>query len=438
MVSSRSFPSRLLNPLANASSGIPASTYIALSGDLPSETQSTLPLSGDSTSDPILIPVMDMLNHRPNHPVTWLTSSNNITFIAETEYSSNAEIFNNYGAKGNEECTSLRSQNIYCVVLMGYGFCLNDNPHDSISLKLPSPFDATLYTITWNNLIPENLIQTFCNAQYPSAREILSERKSKSKTRRRRYLGYYALYNALCSKIVALGVRRDMKFASMAAKFAEIYRQGQQNLYMASMQRLIALMDEMAKDRIISAKDVLRKGGRKRRKLDIDEQMKRWLAVQVHKFRKSEKGLPSSFPDNDEDNGSVSAEQMEYLKELFERVYSKMDGWETDWECEEEVSEIHEELTHSRLAVSVEDVARASVLWEEESTAIYRFPDIKEIYAAANDGKVQSPVDLAAMEGEEIDLVIFIDDEIEGAYSWNHRYLGPGYESQHHFFVSQP
>ena len=58
-----------------------------------------------SSSDPILIPVMDMLNHRPNHPVTWLTSSTEITFVAETEYPANTEIFNNYGAKGNEECT---------------------------------------------------------------------------------------------------------------------------------------------------------------------------------------------------------------------------------------------------------------------------------------------------------------------------------------------
>ena len=51
---------------------------------------------------------MDMLNHRPNHPVTWLTSANSITFVAETEYPADAEIFNNYGAKGNEECTTLQ------------------------------------------------------------------------------------------------------------------------------------------------------------------------------------------------------------------------------------------------------------------------------------------------------------------------------------------
>ena len=49
---------------------------------------------------------MDMLNHRPNHPVTWLASLDKITFIVETEYPADVELFNNYGAKGNEECIS--------------------------------------------------------------------------------------------------------------------------------------------------------------------------------------------------------------------------------------------------------------------------------------------------------------------------------------------
>ena len=102
VVSSRSFPSRLMDP---ASPAIATSTYIAVSADLSSEAPSTPSQPGDSNSDPILIPVMDMLNHRPNHPVTWLRSSNSITFVAETDYHSDVEVFNNYGAKGNEECT---------------------------------------------------------------------------------------------------------------------------------------------------------------------------------------------------------------------------------------------------------------------------------------------------------------------------------------------
>src|SRR5277367_530355 len=186
---------------------------------------------------------------------------------------------------------------------MGYGFCLEDNPYDSISLKLPFPFDETLYMITRNNLVPQNLIQTFCDVQPSSAREILS---SKYKTRRRRYLGLCSLYNALCPKLVALGVGKDMKYASLAAKFAEIYRQGQQDLYMAALQRLVTLMDEMVKDRTISANDVLRKRSGKRRKMDIKDAMKRWLAIQVRKFKTPAQNDGSFTSDNDEDENVSS------------------------------------------------------------------------------------------------------------------------------------
>ena len=76
------------------------------SRSFPSRLASKNPGDADpAMSDPILIPIMDMLNHRPNHPVTWLASKNTITYIAETDYSAGDEIFNNYGAKCNEECS---------------------------------------------------------------------------------------------------------------------------------------------------------------------------------------------------------------------------------------------------------------------------------------------------------------------------------------------
>ena len=98
VLSSRSFSSRVLNAIAPEF----AVSNDASSHDSTSEMES---LTTDP-SDPILIPVMDMLNHCPNHPVTWLTSPNTITFIAETSYLVDTEVFNNYGPKGNEECFS--------------------------------------------------------------------------------------------------------------------------------------------------------------------------------------------------------------------------------------------------------------------------------------------------------------------------------------------
>ena len=106
VLSSRSFPSRLVtrNTYNSTKPRMSANTPDTVDGiSKPSET---IPNSSSDSSDPILIPVMDMLNHRPNHPVTWLTSPNAITYIAETSYPAGTEVFNNYGAKGNEECIS--------------------------------------------------------------------------------------------------------------------------------------------------------------------------------------------------------------------------------------------------------------------------------------------------------------------------------------------
>ena len=309
---------------------------------------------------------------------------------------------------------------------MAYGFCLKDNPHDSISLKLPYPFGDTLYTITHNNLVPENLLQAFCNAQDSSAREILS-RGSKVTTRRRQYLGYHSLYNALCHKLVALGVGKNMKYASLSAKFAEIYRKSQQDLYMASIQRLVELMDEMATYRTIYARDILRQGRGKRRKMETDERMKRWLSIKIHQLRTSE-GTDESVArqDGEEEEGLILTEHLEYIKNLVNLVYGQMNAWDSDWEDDAGVLDRHEELTcNDDLQVDINDVAMASALWEEESVGVYRFPDIKEVYAAAHDGKVQSPMDIDSRSGEEIDKVILMDDEIERVSWWNHSDLDP-------------
>lgn len=56
---------------------------------------------------------------------------------------------------------------------MGYGFCIPDNPHDSVSLKLPG--DGTLYSITRSDLVPQALISTFWSKQILTPRERLTK-----------------------------------------------------------------------------------------------------------------------------------------------------------------------------------------------------------------------------------------------------------------------
>ena len=80
----------------------------------------------------MLLPIIDLLNHKPNSKVEWLSSDKNNFKISCINQLSNSddiddskiEIFNNYGPKGNAE------------LLMGYGFTLEGNEYDSLQLSL--------------------------------------------------------------------------------------------------------------------------------------------------------------------------------------------------------------------------------------------------------------------------------------------------------------
>ena len=189
---------------------------------------------------------------------------------------------------------------------------------------------------------------------------------------------------------------------------------------MDALQRLVGFMDKMVRDRTISANDVLRRGRRKRRKIDIDSGMKRWLAVQTQRFRST--GRIATTNGNKEDE-NISEKQHEYLRKLFSLVYGKMTGWEADSEMEAEVHEIYEDLTEDGSTMDINNVAIAWELWEEENAAVYRFPDVREVYATMGDGKEQGPVNLAALQGEEVDQVIFMDNEVGETYYWSHQEL---------------
>ncbi|KAK0206753.1 SET domain protein [Desarmillaria ectypa] len=101
-VSSRAFPSSLLsrNP--------------------------TLQLS--PSTEPVLLPGVDALNHARAQPVSWVVTyhddTENISLVIHTSASAGEELFNNYGAKPNSE------------FILGYGFSLPNNPDDTILLKI--------------------------------------------------------------------------------------------------------------------------------------------------------------------------------------------------------------------------------------------------------------------------------------------------------------
>ncbi|KAF1998294.1 SET domain-containing protein [Amniculicola lignicola CBS 123094] len=93
----------------------------------------------------ILFPVIDLLNHRPSEPATWnfepLTS-----FTLEIHSDSarkDAEICNNYGPKMNDE------------LLLGYGFCITDNPFEQFVVKFSPMPDLMEYIRNHNWLVEE-------------------------------------------------------------------------------------------------------------------------------------------------------------------------------------------------------------------------------------------------------------------------------------------
>lgn len=79
-------------------------------------------------SHPVLLPVIDALNHARAHPVSWAVSSDPVNTLSIVEHGripAGGEVLNNYGPKPNAE------------LVLGYGFALPDNPDDTLVLKLP-------------------------------------------------------------------------------------------------------------------------------------------------------------------------------------------------------------------------------------------------------------------------------------------------------------
>jgi hypothetical protein len=105
-------------------------------------------LVSTDSSHPILLPVVDSLNHARAR-VSWVVSGtqpktppsqsgpleletrSQISLVIHSISPANTEVFNNYGPKPNSE------------LILGYGFSLPSNPDDTIVLKIGGPGGAT-------------------------------------------------------------------------------------------------------------------------------------------------------------------------------------------------------------------------------------------------------------------------------------------------------
>lgn len=83
----------------------------------------------------VLLPLLDLLNHKPGAKVEWQARYSFIGLQILEPYGAGQELFNNYGPRDNEG------------LLLAYGFTIPENPFDHlvISIKPPpgSPLEAT-------------------------------------------------------------------------------------------------------------------------------------------------------------------------------------------------------------------------------------------------------------------------------------------------------
>ncbi|KAF3905409.1 hypothetical protein ABW21_db0208700 [Orbilia brochopaga] len=80
-------------------------------------------VGSDAESFPVLIPLVDILNHKPNTKIIWDPEPDSFSLKSTETLPIGTPVFNNYGPKANEE------------LLMGYGFVIPDNPVDSLAMK---------------------------------------------------------------------------------------------------------------------------------------------------------------------------------------------------------------------------------------------------------------------------------------------------------------
>ena len=97
---------------------------------------SSKPSLNDPTAHPVLVPLVDALNHARAVSVSWMVSvqgevqvggekDSALSLVLHNGAAEHSELYNNYGAKPNSE------------FLLGYGFTLPSNPDDTMAFKLP-------------------------------------------------------------------------------------------------------------------------------------------------------------------------------------------------------------------------------------------------------------------------------------------------------------
>ncbi|KAI5777469.1 hypothetical protein EDC01DRAFT_778679 [Geopyxis carbonaria] len=180
----------------------------------------------------VLFPLVDSLNHKPLTKVTWRSSADKMTVVAESATKADHEVFNNYGPKSNEE------------LLMGYGFAIKDNPTDSVALRMapplspvqasiralqPQPATPNIFHISMHAkpAIPDSLICLFrLLTATPLEAPLLAATPAERVSTRNELAAYTHLYYALSMKLRPFATDCPEP-QNNKQSFAAVYRRGQ-------------------------------------------------------------------------------------------------------------------------------------------------------------------------------------------------------------------
>ncbi|KAL9095759.1 MAG: hypothetical protein Q9165_002191 [Trypethelium subeluteriae] len=99
--------------------------FFRTQGHEPTAVTATLPSANGPFQ--VLFPILDAFNHDHSAEVNWSIEKDSFTMTLEEPKKEGEEVFNNYGRKANEE------------LLMGYGFCVSQNPWDRFALAFRPP-----------------------------------------------------------------------------------------------------------------------------------------------------------------------------------------------------------------------------------------------------------------------------------------------------------
>ncbi|KAG5357690.1 Ribosomal lysine N-methyltransferase set10 [Yarrowia sp. C11] len=205
----------------------------------------------------MLIPVLDLINHKPLTPVEWNVTGDAFAFKACSEVTKGSQVFNNYGSKGNEE------------LLGAYGFALHDNEFDTMPLKAVVKGETIFDRIGYKLGLPEKLLSALDKV-------IFSTPVAKKSTLGRERL-LYLLYSTLSDKLARLmgdeeeeeGDENEEPPAPETSpeNFIHYYKQGQMRILTETLitiqEEIQGLEEKILEMPSINHQDVLESGNEK-------------------------------------------------------------------------------------------------------------------------------------------------------------------------------